>query len=111
MAYKKKGSKEPKEPLRPIQEEDSDVDESEDEEVEKEAAWPTKNDIELIKCIRKAFPKEDRIKYDSRVNNLNRESIKSPPRICTYFSSPSSSYKILITLHFTNNVLKIDFYF
>ncbi|XP_046452884.1 nucleolar transcription factor 1-like isoform X2 [Daphnia pulex] len=39
-------------------------------------AWPKSDDCELFKRIRKACPKDDAIKYESRVNHLNWESIK-----------------------------------
>ncbi|XP_046635678.1 nucleolar transcription factor 1-like [Daphnia pulicaria] len=39
-------------------------------------AWPKSDDCELFKRIRKACPKDDAMKYESRVNHLNWESIK-----------------------------------
>ncbi|XP_046457776.1 nucleolar transcription factor 1-like isoform X2 [Daphnia pulex] len=51
----------------------------EDEDEEKNGTplpWPKSDDFELFKRIRKACPKEDAMKYDSRVNHLNWDSIK-----------------------------------
>jgi hypothetical protein len=38
-------------------------------------AWPKSDDCELFKRIRKACPKDDAMKYESRVNHLNWESV------------------------------------
>ncbi|XP_046643236.1 nucleolar transcription factor 1-like isoform X2 [Daphnia pulicaria] len=51
----------------------------EDEDEEKNGTplpWPKSDDFELFKRIRKACPKEDAMKYDSRVNHLNWDFIK-----------------------------------
>ena len=38
-------------------------------------AWPKNDDFELFKRIRKACPKDDAMKYESRVNHLNWDSV------------------------------------
>ncbi len=38
-------------------------------------AWPKSDDCELFKGMRKACPKDDAMKYESRVNYLNWESV------------------------------------
>ena len=37
--------------------------------------WPKPDDLELFKRIQKACPKEDSMKYDSRVNHLDWETV------------------------------------
>ncbi|XP_046642426.1 nucleolar transcription factor 1-like isoform X2 [Daphnia pulicaria] len=59
---------------------DDEVEGNDEEENEEEngiaSAWPKSDDCELFKRIRKACPKDDAMKYESRVNHLNWESIK-----------------------------------
>ncbi|EFX85008.1 hypothetical protein DAPPUDRAFT_314512 [Daphnia pulex] len=61
-----RGSEKPEVPSSPIP----------DEHSNSPLAWPKSDDFELFKRIRKACPKEDAMKYDSRVNHLNWDSIK-----------------------------------
>jgi upstream-binding transcription factor len=38
-------------------------------------AWQKSEDLKLFNQIRRACPKDDSMKYDSRVNHLNWESV------------------------------------
>ncbi|XP_046440681.1 nucleolar transcription factor 1-like isoform X1 [Daphnia pulex] len=59
---------------------DDEVEEDDEDEGEEKNGtplpWPKSDDFELFKRIRKACPKEDAMKYESRVNHLNWDSIK-----------------------------------
>ncbi|EFX68818.1 hypothetical protein DAPPUDRAFT_114234 [Daphnia pulex] len=55
--------------------EGNDVEEEDEEENGIASAWPKSDDCELFKRIQKACPKDDAMKYESRVNHLNWESI------------------------------------
>jgi len=39
--------------------------------------WPRDDDMELFSRIRNALPKDDVMKYDSRVNHLNWEAVSN----------------------------------
>ncbi|KAI9557323.1 hypothetical protein GHT06_017151 [Daphnia sinensis] len=61
-----------------VDEEDEDADEDE-VEADKNGAplsWPKSDTLELLERIRKACPKDDVMKYDSRVNHVDWEAIK-----------------------------------
>lgn len=56
--------------------ENADQDEIEEEKNGAPLSWPKIDTLELLERIRKACPKDDVMKYDSRVNHVDWEAIK-----------------------------------